>query len=484
MKASLLLSASCAALVMSVAVVAEKDADYYYPGMSNPNTKNAMYWKDSINVLQDLDQFESLYIKYHGCVWTKYGTRYGSGQNYDEQGADQDDADDEGDNGCGGWGGEYFWYMGRTQCFKANVAYSLYGILKDGGDSSKEACRKANYINSFFTTFGVESFTGPLGMGTDDYNSQCTAVEPENGGDGDGDGGGDNYYEYAAADDDYLDDQYQFYNYQAYTSYGTGCSDKGKFVLDQYSGAFCHGRNYQETLDTLDTFNSAIESQECTQIYADGDGYEEPEDEDGDGYEFDNMGGVYLLSFSKSCSLRQYPKDCPDPHGLKRKYANTLERAFAFKTGSQRNVGNKVMVAFSYIFLALGLACWVLSYLILNRNKESAMQTRAARKERAASRRRARTRSRSHSRSRSRSQSKSPEPEPGPIKQTIEKASSAMSEFSNKSWTSFGSGSAQASGGDQSPEGSPSGSPSRKASRTGSRLGKLFKKKNKTGELA
>jgi len=476
MKASLLLSASCAAVVMSVAVVvADKDGDYYYPGMSNPNTKNAMYWKDSINVLQDLDQFESLYIKYHGCVWTKYGTRYGSGQNYDEQGADQDDADDEGNNGCGGWGGEYFWYMGRTQCFKANVAYSLYGILKDGGDSSKEACRKANYINSFFTTFGVESFTGPLGLGTDNgYNSQCTAVEPQ-----DGEGGGeDNYYEYAAADDDYLDDEYEFYNYQAYTSYGTGCSDKGKFVLDQYSGAFCHGRNYQETLDTMDTFNSAIESQECTQIYADGDGYEEPQDEDGDGYEFDDMSAVYLLSFSKSCSLRQYPQDCPDPYGLKRKYANAMERAFAFKTGSQRNLGTNVMVVFSYIFLALGLICWVLSYLILNRNKETAMQARAARKERAANRRRARTRSRSHSRSRSRSQSKSPEPA-GPVQQTMEKASSAMSDFSNKSWTSFGS--AQASGGgDKSPEGSPS----RKASRTGSRLGKFFGKKNKTGELA
>lgn len=88
-------------------VVAEKDGDYYLPGFNNPNTKNEMYWKDSINVLQDLDQFDALYVTYHGCVWSKvsccyalykmlahlfqYGTRYGSGQNYDEQGQGQPD---------------------------------------------------------------------------------------------------------------------------------------------------------------------------------------------------------------------------------------------------------------------------------------------------------------------------------------------------------------------------------------------------------
>ena len=47
---------------------ASKDSDYYFPGFSNPLTRHKMYWKDSINVLQDLDQFKALYIKYHHCV--------------------------------------------------------------------------------------------------------------------------------------------------------------------------------------------------------------------------------------------------------------------------------------------------------------------------------------------------------------------------------------------------------------------------------
>ena len=60
-----------AALVLAIGIQvasAAKDSDYYYPGFTNPNTENKMYWKDSINVLQDLDQFETLYIKYHHCV--------------------------------------------------------------------------------------------------------------------------------------------------------------------------------------------------------------------------------------------------------------------------------------------------------------------------------------------------------------------------------------------------------------------------------
>jgi hypothetical protein len=47
---------------------AAKDNDYYFPGFTNPNTNNKMYWKDSIGVLQDLDQFEYLYVAYHHCV--------------------------------------------------------------------------------------------------------------------------------------------------------------------------------------------------------------------------------------------------------------------------------------------------------------------------------------------------------------------------------------------------------------------------------
>jgi len=422
----------------SSVVLAEKDGDYYYPGVSNPNAeKHKMYWKDSINVLQDLDQFEALYIKYHGCVWTKYGSRYGSGEDYDEQGADQDDADDENDNGCGGWGGEYFWYMGRTQCFKANVAYSLYGVLAgNSAGADSDQCKKSTYINSFFTTFGTESFAGPLGMGVDDASSQCTAVA--SGGAEQGDGG-DDFYSYVAADDDYLDDNYQFYNYADYTSYGTGCSAQGTFVKDQYSGAFCHGRNYLETLDTLDSFNEAIESMQCTQIYSasNGDAYEAPEN-NGDGYNFEDMSAVNILSFSKSCSLRQYPKDCPDPYGLKKKYAKAIEHAFASKTGSLRNMGTKLMNIFAYIFLALGLICWVMSYRVLKNTRGARREARKIERSRSKEeKRRSRSKSADGKKSRKSRGTSSDSTDVGSTG-SLEKVSSAVSDFSHKSWTSIG----------------------------------------------
>jgi hypothetical protein len=57
--------------LVAFVVNAEKDSDYYLAGFTNPNTlSNEMYWKDSVNVMQDLDQFEALYITYHHwCVW-------------------------------------------------------------------------------------------------------------------------------------------------------------------------------------------------------------------------------------------------------------------------------------------------------------------------------------------------------------------------------------------------------------------------------
>ena len=59
------------ATLLSVLAMASaaKDSDYYPPGMTNPNVQQKMYWKDAVNVLQDLDQFESLHILYHGCVY-------------------------------------------------------------------------------------------------------------------------------------------------------------------------------------------------------------------------------------------------------------------------------------------------------------------------------------------------------------------------------------------------------------------------------
>jgi hypothetical protein len=50
-------------------VVSEKDNNYYPVGYSNPNVENEMYWRDSINVLQDLSKFSKLYVQFHSCAY-------------------------------------------------------------------------------------------------------------------------------------------------------------------------------------------------------------------------------------------------------------------------------------------------------------------------------------------------------------------------------------------------------------------------------
>lgn len=394
---------------------AARDNDYYFPSFVNPNAKNKMYWKDSVNVLEDLDQFESLYITYHHCVWSKYGTRYGTGEDYDEN----DDNNGNFDNGCAGFGGgEYYWYMGRTQCFRANVAYSLYGVLK--GDSTKKKrgsyCHAGTYINSFFTTFGVESFAGPMGLGTNTANSVC--LSSQNGGGGEGGGGGsqDNSFNYAKVDDDYLSDDYQYYDVATYSSQGTGCSADGQFVIDQYSGPFCHGRNYDSTLDQLENFNAALQEMDCTEVYSASGNYnnddkdrrrrelnEKDKEEDHralseDGYDFDydfeDMAAYNILAFSKSCSVSQYPRDCPDPYGIKRNYAKKIQRALAYKTGRLRDLGTNFVRGLSWLFFAVGVLLCGGSYYLSQaedqstrkeekqKRRETRRSTRAGRKQR------------------------------------------------------------------------------------------------------
>jgi hypothetical protein len=64
------LSTALALLLASGMAMASQDSAYY-PGFSNPNTEAYdMYYREAVNVLQDLDagEFSALYIRYHGCV--------------------------------------------------------------------------------------------------------------------------------------------------------------------------------------------------------------------------------------------------------------------------------------------------------------------------------------------------------------------------------------------------------------------------------
>jgi hypothetical protein len=57
-----------APLLLAALVAGNKDDTYYAHGVTNPNTAEPMYWHQGYNVLQDLSQFDKLYVTYHNCA--------------------------------------------------------------------------------------------------------------------------------------------------------------------------------------------------------------------------------------------------------------------------------------------------------------------------------------------------------------------------------------------------------------------------------
>jgi hypothetical protein len=214
--------------------------------------------------------------------------------------------------------------MGHTQCHRANVAYSLYGVPK-GTETPKHACRRGNFINSFFTNHGVEYFGSSTNINYGDATSSCSV--------------------FSAGDDDFNDnnnvnnDGSNTRLYPNYSSYTTSCSASGNFVQAVFGGAYCSERDTSfKVLDDLDDFNNALSNNlNCAQIYdasQDTGSYEisddvQQEEDGGNGNnggngrqleeDADNAGnGLFnLLAFSQACSILEYPMSCPDPFGAK-----------------------------------------------------------------------------------------------------------------------------------------------------------------------
>mmetsp|Transcript_4915 Transcript_4915/g.7688 ORF Transcript_4915/g.7688 Transcript_4915/m.7688 type:complete len:346 (-) Transcript_4915:95-1132(-) len=268
-----------------------------------------MYWKDSINVLNDLDEFSSLHIKVHGCIWSEYGL----GNNYDDDGENHD--------------GDENWYMTRVQPFRANAAFSLYGFLKSSFNMpGRGSCRKATYINTFFTYEGADSILSNLGKSVD----LSSVLGGDNNNDDDGYSSAgvgcyeaeyDDYY-YAAADDsedgseDHSEDRKQrelssnSQDNDNSASKTLGCTADGAFAIAKFQGEDCDGRYFLNTTqDDMSDYNHAMESLHCAPIYKGSD-----------------TSLVYsILSTSFACDIALYGTNCPDPYDLKHQYdSNTI----------------------------------------------------------------------------------------------------------------------------------------------------------------
>lgn len=350
---------------------AEKDSNPY-PWGENPNNRAfRMYWNDARNVLQDLDQFRALYVKYHGCVWSECSR----GDNYDDDGENRD--------------GDEYWYQYRTQPFCANAAFSLYGVLKNHWLTMPfHHCSRATYINSFFTYGGADTvlealnvqvqtvfdemddyggdddddggYGGGGGYGKTHSNAVCYEVENEN-----NYNNNNNRRFLLWEDEDQEEEEHQRrdlnsndnnnnydYSSNSGTSSTMGCSAKGAFVAALFGGQTCDGNYYLESTDELRRYNRKMSGVRCRQVwnrFAHGSGgagtydrrrrgrrqleQQQRELEDNNNNNGNNnyyaansynSPAEYLLSHSWACDVSLYPSGCPDPYGLKSKYDAVL----------------------------------------------------------------------------------------------------------------------------------------------------------------
>jgi hypothetical protein len=248
---------------------------------------------------------------------------------------------DDGDgNGCDFPGGdEDTWYMGLSSCYRANTAYALYGILKGEEDTG---CNSKTFINSFVTTRGIEYFTEYMqyagvaftSAGDDDGNGAGVTSECQADG---GDDGGDD-----AAGDDGNAVQYS-HNGQIngeYSSSAVGCSGLS-YVQKTFPGLYCTEVASATVSDELISFNNDMDKIQCLSIYK-SSGND------------NNDGGSPLeaLTVSRSCSVLEYPKSCPDPYGKLIKYERRLEDSTGFVHSQRKERFRKIV---SWILLILGL---------------------------------------------------------------------------------------------------------------------------------
>jgi hypothetical protein len=253
--------------------------------------------------------------------------------------------------------------MGSVPSFRANVAYSLYGILKGDTDSG---CNKRTFINSFHTTQGLESFTNAMaGAGLtdlfeiydgEDHDDSVNVVTSTC-----------NQDDEESADGD--DGMYNGQKYYQSTSYGLGCSADGErhFAIHTYSGAYCDANAIVSTTDELEELNEKLSLSKCIPIYAGG--YYSMDDDEMD-YPLD------VLATSRACRIHDGSGSCPDPYGLLKKREAALNKATAARySGPYWTVHRVMMTAWSMIaagiFLTLSAIVWVVLDRFKTRTKRS-----------------------------------------------------------------------------------------------------------------
>ena len=270
-----------------------------------------------------------------------------------------DDYDDDGE----GRDGDEEWYMGRTLPFRANVAYSLYGVMK--GQFRLNHCSKSTYINTFITHLGADELLntiGKHGLGNDDDagygNAYCTQMDA---------------YEFNSQYGRALEEDGQFdferelsgdnnnNNNQNLVSMTMGCAiNTDKFVMASFGDGYCDGSKFMNITDNMRSYNRAMKSVRCEKIW----------DAHSTRYTGDE-----LLSGSSSCDTSYYGNRCPDPYGRKKKYARLASGGTNYRDSARRFFLH-FFRGLAWILLVLGLVLLAAAFWIKRRYGRSRRRSR------------------------------------------------------------------------------------------------------------
>ena len=232
--------------------------------------------------------------------------------------------------------------MGTTNsAFRANAAFSLYGVLSeyDNSQSSslkkKSKCSELTYINSFFTTTGAGALSDIVGtIQTNDVaytTSECTMEKD---------------------------------SYGDYKSTTMGCDEKAYFTFARFKGKYCEGPNFDQNIMILGNYTEAMmEDLDCLQIWD----YDTNVNNNNNNnrhlrnYGYNNKRYGYgsmaeqILKVSQVCDLSLYPYDCPDPYGIKSMYDVNLLRAQVGLAPENLVNPDKPYVAWTWLMFILGI---------------------------------------------------------------------------------------------------------------------------------
>jgi hypothetical protein len=174
-----------------------------------------------------------------------------------------------------------------------------------------------------------------------------------------------------------------------------GCSADNQFVVAEFGGTTCDGNYFIQTLERLNQYNHAMNSVHCKQIWnynrhyknsiayindqqsSSGNGRRRSrrrlnnDDQSSSSFSYYSP-AEKLLANSWACDISIYPRGCPDPYKLKKKYDTVLKSVAAGRSSRMVVTSARLQRPLSIlasITFGIGICFCGVAYIMTNRSR-------------------------------------------------------------------------------------------------------------------